>query len=145
VKDVGHGDSVDSHLSASLLYIPRPFLDMASEVVIPPVDGTLLTLYDFVDFQKKHNADHPWVMFPSPDDRSTVASISFAELEEASHRIAHMVRPGRKGPDGEVVALILHTDTVLYLAVVIGLSRAGLVVGFLSLIVQEIFMLAMDI
>ena len=49
-------------------------------------------------------------------------------MVEASHRVAHILRPNRDGPDGEVIALLLNTDTILYNTVVLGLLRAGFVV-----------------
>jgi hypothetical protein len=39
------------------------------------------------------------------------------------------VRPNRAGPEGEIVALIANTDTVLYQALVAGMVRAGVVVS----------------
>jgi hypothetical protein len=39
------------------------------------------------------------------------------------------VRPNRAGLEGEIVALIANTDTILYLALVAGMVRAGVVVS----------------
>ena len=99
-----------------------------AQLIVPPVDGSLPTLLDFVDFNHQHNADKPFFIFPSAANPTKLTSVSHAEMAEASHRIAHILRPDRRGPDGEVVGLVLHTDTVLYVAVILGVLRAGLVV-----------------
>ncbi|KIJ16095.1 hypothetical protein PAXINDRAFT_11135 [Paxillus involutus ATCC 200175] len=53
--------------------------------------------------------------------------ISFLEFGRTAHRVAHMLRPSRQGPDGQVVMVIATTDTILHHAVVAGISMAGLV------------------
>ena len=78
------------------------------------------------DFHALHNPDLPWATFPSSD--STVSSISFLEFSKASHRIAHHLRPHHDGNTREVVAMLIHCDTILYVAAVLGVARAGLVV-----------------
>ncbi|GJE88440.1 acetyl-CoA synthetase-like protein [Phanerochaete sordida] len=99
-----------------------------AKLVLPPLDSTLLTLLDYLDFHAKHNADQPYFLFPSSNDLTgPMAALSFGEVARASHRIAHILRPGREGKDGDVIGLLLHTDTVLYVAVVLGALRAGLV------------------
>ena len=105
---------------------------MAHSSVFPPVDGSLAPFPGFIDFHAEHNGDRPWVIVPSQDGTST-KEIWFAELSAATHRIAHALRPGRQGPEGEVVVLLIHTDTVLYVALLAGMLRAGLVVRILQL------------
>ena len=100
---------------------------MAHPSVFPPIDGSLAPFPGFIDFHAEHNGDLPWVIHPSQDSTST-REISYTELSAATHRIAHALRPGRQGPEGEVVGLLLHTDTVLYVALLAGMLRAGLVV-----------------
>ena len=39
-----------------------------------------------------------------------------------------MFRPGRRGSEREVVILLIHTDTILYVSLLAGLIRAGIVV-----------------
>ncbi|KAJ3528253.1 hypothetical protein NM688_g8022 [Phlebia brevispora] len=92
----------------------------------PPLDRSLQVLPGFLDFQAEHNGDNPWVLFPSISGKG-VDSISFAELARASHRVAHILRPHRQGQDGEVVAVLINCDTVLYVALILGMVRAGLV------------------
>ena len=105
---------------------------MASPV-LPPVDGSLPTIIHYLDFNSVHNADWPYAIFPSPEDATKLSSISFAEMAQASHHAAHLLRPGRQGTDGEVVVLLLSTDSVVSLLVILGLMRAGLVVRFTSM------------
>ncbi|KAI0081390.1 acetyl-CoA synthetase-like protein [Panus rudis PR-1116 ss-1] len=100
---------------------------MAAEHTIPPLDGSLTVVPGFVDFHAEHNPSRPWVVFPSIDDPNTLTEISYLELAKASHRVAHALRPNRSGDDGEVVAVLIHCDTVLYIATLIGMVRAGLV------------------
>ena len=100
-----------------------------SQSVIPPVDGTLPSLIDFVDFHAKYNANHPHFVFPSLSDPAKLASLSFADIAEASHRVAHFLRPNGQGKIGDVIGILLHTDAVLYAAIFLGALRAGLVVS----------------
>ena len=101
---------------------------MTVHVAIPPVDGSITVLPGFVDFQAEHNPDRPWVLYPSKDSPTGIESISYSEFSQATHRVAHILRPRREGPEGEVVALLIHTDSLLYATVLIGMTRAGLVV-----------------
>ncbi|GJF00089.1 acetyl-CoA synthetase-like protein [Phanerochaete sordida] len=94
--------------------------------VVPPLDGSLLTIPEILDFHDKRNPDKPWFFYPSNDVPSEVASVTYGAMAEATHRIAHRVRPNREGADGQVVAILTHTDTVLYSALIIGIMRAGL-------------------
>ena len=96
----------------------------------PPLDGSIKSLPELADLQAKHNPSLPWLIFPSKDASGT-SSISYAGMVEASHRIAHIFRPKREGLESEVVAVILDTDAVLYVAVLLGLMRAGLIVSLI--------------
>lgn len=103
-------------------------MEDTNSAVFPPTD--LPTLTDVLSFHALHNATLPWMVFPSVNDPTKLDDVSYGEIDAASTRVAHMLRPGRHGPDGEVVALILHTDTILYVAVVFGSFKAGLAVSF---------------
>ncbi|KIP12187.1 hypothetical protein PHLGIDRAFT_62555 [Phlebiopsis gigantea 11061_1 CR5-6] len=102
------------------------------KLILPPLDGSLATLIDFADFQARHNALLPWFIFPSPSSTGQLASISFAELATSSHQIASILRPGRSGPDNEIIVLLLHTDNAIYVPVVLGVLRAGHIPFFVS-------------
>lgn len=82
-----------------------------------------------VDWQAKHNPDRLCAIWPSPNSPSGTNGVTFAEFSEATHRVAHALRPNRQGKEGEVVGLLIHTDSILYMAVVAGMIRAGLVVS----------------
>ncbi|EKM51562.1 uncharacterized protein PHACADRAFT_127221 [Phanerochaete carnosa HHB-10118-sp] len=98
-----------------------------SQAIIPPTDGTLPTLIDFLDFNAKYNAERPYFIFPSRSNPTKLTSLSFSEVAQASHRAAHILRPNKQGNNGDVIAVLLHTDTILYATVVLGILRAGLV------------------
>lgn len=98
----------------------------AQHISSPPLDGSIPVLPGFVDFHAKHNPHLPWAVYPSGLSR---ASISFREYADATHRVAHAFRPDKTHANGKVVAVIIHTDNVLYLAILAGLVRAGYTVG----------------
>lgn len=97
--------------------------------VLAPLDGSLVTLIDFVDFHVEQNPRSPWLVFPSTTSGDTISYISYTAMANASHRIASIVRPGRSGPDYQVVAVLLHTDSVIYVPILLGLWRAGYIVS----------------
>ena len=99
---------------------------MSSHPAFPPLDGSIPVLPGFVDFQAEHNPDRPWAIFPSGDH---VESISFKQFSDATHRAARAFRPGGSLAKGEVVAVIALCDSMLYIALVTGLVRAGYVVS----------------
>lgn len=96
----------------------------------PPLDGSLSVIPGFVDFQAQYNSDKPWVVFPIG---SPIESISYKQFSDATHRMARAVRPDSTHANGEVVAVIIHCDTVLYLALLVGLIRAGFIVRVFSI------------
>ncbi|KZP33662.1 acetyl-CoA synthetase-like protein [Athelia psychrophila] len=92
--------------------------------VYPPLDGTIL-LPDLVDFNLEHNAD--LTAFVYSDAPGSLTKISYLEYGRAAHRVGHVIRPGRAGPESKVVALVANLDTLLYAALVVGMIRAGVV------------------
>lgn len=101
--------------------------------VYAPLDGSLKSIVDFVDFNAEHNATSPWLMFSSKESPDHISSISFHEMAVASHRAAHLLRPGREGPDQEIVMLLIDSDAPLYIAMITGIMRADWVVRLKSL------------
>ncbi|KAG6810396.1 putative NRPS-like protein biosynthetic cluster [Tricholoma furcatifolium] len=93
--------------------------------VLPPVDGSL-TIPETIHFHWKHNSDLSVFVY-NIDGSSDVTEISYLEFGRACHRVAHLVRPTRTGPDQEVVAFLALADTVVYQAITVGLMTAGLV------------------
>lgn len=103
---------------------------MSQELIVPPLDGSVTVLPGFVDFQAKHNPNRPWVFFP-PTSASKRTSFTYGELSDATHRIARFYCPSGVRANGEIMAVIAHPDSVLYLALVAGLARAGFVVSYI--------------
>ncbi|KAJ7198969.1 hypothetical protein GGX14DRAFT_525295, partial [Mycena pura] len=56
-----------------------------------------------------------------------VVTISGLEFGHAVHRAAHLLRPPGQGSDGQVVAVIALSDTVVYQAVCVGLITANFI------------------
>ena len=94
---------------------------------MPPIDGSLSVLVGFTDFHAKHNPTSDWIKL-TPDGDTPGMSLTFTELADATHRVARHFRPDGTRANGELVAIVIHCDTILYLALVIGLVRAGFVV-----------------
>lgn len=84
-----------------------------------------------VSFNSKTNPSGRFYTYADPASHElfTITNLEFAR---ATHRATHLVRPNRKGQDGEVVALLALSDTVLYHAMVAGLMTANCIVGLLS-------------
>ncbi|EKM50929.1 uncharacterized protein PHACADRAFT_77473, partial [Phanerochaete carnosa HHB-10118-sp] len=100
----------------------------------PPLESPLITLPQLTDFQARNNPSLPWAIFPSRDDPGKTEAVSYAQMARASEIIAHILRPERRGAEDEVVAFLIHTDSVLYVSVILGAMRAGLVVCVLSVL-----------
>lgn len=98
----------------------------------PPLDGSISVLPGFADFHAKHNSAREWVRL-APDVDTPAKSLTFAELADATHRVARTFRPDGTRSKGELIAVLIHCDTVLYLALIIGLVRAGYVVSIYRL------------
>lgn len=94
----------------------------------PPLDGSIPVLPGFLDFHAKHNPGRPWVLFSSPSN-TEVTSVSFSDFASATHRIAHALRPNRTGAENAVVGVLVQCDVILYITLLVGMIRAGLVVS----------------
>lgn len=92
----------------------------------PPTDYSV-TLPEVVDFHRKYNPNESAYVF-SQNDTSEPTLVSFLEFGRAADRVAHCIRPGRSGRDRQVVAFIALSDTLLYQAVTLGLTRSGFIV-----------------
>lgn len=99
--------------------------------VFPPLDGSVSVLPGFCDFHAEHNADRPWA-YLVPESYSPVTTLTFKQFADATHRIAWAFRPDGTQAKGEIVAVLIHCDTILYLALLVGLVRAGYVVSPLA-------------
>ncbi|KAG6871961.1 hypothetical protein C0995_014472 [Termitomyces sp. Mi166 len=99
-------------------------LDQYPPPVFPPIDQDV-HLPDVIDFNIANNPKHPFYIFVDPSKGYQV--ITHLEFGRAAHRIAHALRPQRVGRDADVVAILVHTDTILYSTIISGLIVAGLV------------------
>ncbi|KAG6853021.1 putative NRPS-like protein biosynthetic cluster [Blastosporella zonata] len=100
---------------------------MSSTTPIYPSTAEDLFIPEAIDFNLKHNADQAFFTFSDAAEPSGIQVITHLEFGRAAHRIAHALRPNRSGIDGQVVAVIALSDTILYQAIVAGCIIAGLV------------------
>ncbi|CCM03416.1 uncharacterized protein FIBRA_05547 [Fibroporia radiculosa] len=91
----------------------------------PPLDGTVDVLPGFLDFHARHNPSKPMWRFPPLEPQPDV--VTYSQFADATHRIAHAVRPGRTGTERVVVAIFVHCDTLFYYALMIGIIRSGFI------------------
>ncbi|KAJ3994751.1 putative aminoadipate reductase [Lentinula boryana] len=91
-----------------------------------PSRDRLNTIPQLLQFHYERNPDQPLYVY-SEDGKATLTEIRHLEFVRACHRAAHIVRPRRCGPNGEVVAVIAQLDTIAYTAVGAGLMLAGLI------------------
>lgn len=103
---------------------------MSSSPIVPTLKEDLF-IYDAIQFNMAHNAAQPLYTFADSSAPRGINVITHLEFGRAAHRVAHILRPDRNGVDGEVVALVLQADTVMYHALVAGLIVAGCVVNTL--------------
>lgn len=82
---------------------------------------------NLVALNSETNPSGPFYIYAHPET-SEIITITHLEFGRASHRAANLLRPNREGPDGQVVALLALSDTVLYHATMVGLMTANLVV-----------------
>ncbi|KAH7912704.1 acetyl-CoA synthetase-like protein [Hygrophoropsis aurantiaca] len=99
---------------------------ISNQRIYPPLDESVF-LPDVIDFHILNNSTIPIYVFPDDDAPHGVTDISFLEFGRAAHRAAYALRRERKGPDGQVIALVANTDSLLYHAIVAGAIIAGLV------------------
>lgn len=102
-------------------------LSYAANAVIPPIDGTV-TLPETLDFHNKHNPNYHLFSFHA-DGAEEITHINYFEFRRAADRVAHHLRPGRRGPEGEIIAVVALADTLLYHASTLGMMRGGIIVS----------------
>ncbi|KAJ7246827.1 acetyl-CoA synthetase-like protein [Mycena haematopus] len=90
-----------------------------------PSDTKPMLVPDVIAWNTEHHPTDPCFVFAPTDPSAAVVTVSQLEFGRATHRVAHHVRPNREGPDGEVVAVIALSDTLLYVAMVAGLMTAN--------------------
>ncbi|KAF8610848.1 acetyl-CoA synthetase-like protein [Ceratobasidium sp. AG-I] len=94
----------------------------------PPSDGTV-PLGSLVDYHLQNNPEREFaVLVDAPEDRDeSPVPVTYRHLALAVHRVAHKVNPTAKLPQGTKMAILTSTDTIVNIALVLGILRAGLV------------------
>ncbi|KAJ7045248.1 putative aminoadipate reductase [Mycena alexandri] len=82
---------------------------------------------NFADVLDLHIArDNQSAIYSFADERGRITEISRFEFARAAHRAAHLLRPERRGAEGQVLAIIALTDVLIYQTIVAGCIEAGL-------------------
>ncbi|KAJ6472842.1 putative aminoadipate reductase [Mycena vitilis] len=92
--------------------------------VPPPLDCSL-NLYEMIDHHLAH--ENRSVAFSWGDENGHITDVTHFEFARAAHRAAHLLRPNRRGPEGEEVGLVVVTDILIHQTLVAGCIKAGLV------------------
>ncbi|KAJ6457255.1 putative aminoadipate reductase [Mycena sanguinolenta] len=96
---------------------------MSNRTLRPPLDCSL-NLAEIIDFHLVHESHS--AMYAFADEDGHITEVSHFEVARAAHRAAHLLRPQRRGEDGEVVAIVALADVLVYDTVVAGCLIAGL-------------------
>lgn len=92
---------------------------------LPPLDCSS-NLGEIINFHIEHG--NRSVAYSFADEEGHITDISHFEFARATHRVAHLLRPQRRGREGQVVAIVALTDVLIYQTLVAGCITAGLVV-----------------
>ncbi|KAJ7622622.1 putative aminoadipate reductase [Mycena polygramma] len=91
---------------------------------LPPLDCSL----NFAEIIDQHVTHENYsVAYSFCDQTGHATNITHFELARAAHRGAHLLRPHRRGPEGQVVGIVALTDVLIYQTIVAGCIEAGLV------------------
>ncbi|QRV74456.1 AMP binding enzyme [Ceratobasidium sp. AG-Ba] len=93
--------------------------------VLPATDGSIPLNY-LINFHLKHNSHHPWIVL-SATNASPEVTVTYEQLAHAVRKAVHIINPNGSIPQGECVAIIAMTDSITYLTLMLGISRAGFV------------------
>ncbi|KAF8601152.1 acetyl-CoA synthetase-like protein [Ceratobasidium sp. AG-I] len=91
----------------------------------PPTDGSI-ALGQAVDFHLDTNPSKPFAILYNVESHAQT-SVDYEELAHTVHRAAHILNPGAAIPQGTRIGILISTDTLTYVALVLGAMRAGLV------------------
>ncbi|KAF8601147.1 acetyl-CoA synthetase-like protein [Ceratobasidium sp. AG-I] len=91
----------------------------------PPINNSVSPAFA-VDFNLERNSSH---IFAVLHDLKTSANtnLDFGQVTRAAHLAAHLINPGAVIPQGTNVGILVSTSSVMYIALVLGVMRAGLV------------------
>ncbi|KAJ7443002.1 putative aminoadipate reductase [Mycena latifolia] len=70
---------------------------------------------------------HRGAAYAFADGAGGITEVSQFEFARAAHRVAHLLRPQRRGAEGQVLAIAALTDALLYQTLVAGCIKAGIV------------------
>ncbi|KAF7321145.1 General substrate transporter [Mycena chlorophos] len=86
-------------------------------------------IQDVLRWNASMRPEAPFYVFAGPEGSEDIVTITHLEFTRAAHRAARIFRPRHdsEGEDGQVVAVIALSDSVLYQAVVAGLIAANMV------------------
>ncbi|KAF7347157.1 Acetyl-CoA synthetase-like protein [Mycena venus] len=91
---------------------------------LPPLDCSL-NLVEIINWHIVH--DNRSVAYSFADEDGHITDISHFEFARAAHRVAHLLRPERRGSEGQVLAIVALTDVLIYQTIVAGCIVAGLI------------------
>ncbi|KAJ6473938.1 putative aminoadipate reductase [Mycena vulgaris] len=83
-----------------------------------------MSIPDLVARNCETDPSRPFYIYAQPGSEE-VTAITHLEFGRATHRAANILRPNREGQNGEVVAVLALSDTVLYHTILVGLMTAG--------------------
>ncbi|KAJ7688597.1 hypothetical protein B0H17DRAFT_1160269 [Mycena rosella] len=92
--------------------------------VYPPLDCSL-NFSEIIDLHIAH--ENRGAVYAFADSAGRITEISQFEFGRAAHRVAHLLRPQRRGPEGQVLAIAALADVLLYQTIVAGCITAGIV------------------
>ncbi|KAJ7153064.1 putative aminoadipate reductase [Mycena crocata] len=92
-----------------------------------PAPPAPMRISEAIAWNSKTYPTAPFYLYAAPDPSFACGIVTHLEFGRATHRAAHILRPNREGSDGQVVALVAQSDTVLQHAVVAGLMTANLI------------------
>ncbi|KAJ4474501.1 acetyl-CoA synthetase-like protein [Lentinula aciculospora] len=111
--------------------------------LVKPDLSSFITVPELLRFQYEHNPTQAAFVFAREDSprkkeshiiseendsiQNEITEISFLEYVHAAHRVAHLVRPDRSGPERAIVGVVALLDNHVYQTVVAGIMQAGLV------------------
>ncbi|KAJ7095660.1 putative aminoadipate reductase [Mycena epipterygia] len=92
-----------------------------------PATSVPMLIPEAIAWNSKTHPTAPFYLYAGSESTNDVIAITHLEFGRATHRAAQILRPDREGRDGQVVALIAQSDTILLQAVVVGLITANLI------------------
>ena len=95
--------------------------------ILPPTDGSV-PFENIIDFHLEHNPKHTWAILAGIDENPSI-SINYEQFAYAVHRAAHIVNPNGQVPSGTKIGILVSADSMVYIALILGAMRAGLVVS----------------